>query len=55
VKARVWKRDGAWEYDVQWDGPPRMRATGTRATWQGAIDSVFGELAAHRLYLAGAP
>lgn len=55
MKARVWKQDGAWEYDVQWDGPPRMRATGTCATWRGAIVGVFDELAARLLYLAGAP
>lgn len=49
MKARIWKQDGAWEYDVRDDRPPRLRATGTCRTWESALASVLGELR----YMAG--
>lgn len=45
MKARVWKENGLWEWDVRDDRKPRMRSTGCAATWRRAMDSALDDLA----------
>ena len=45
MKARIWKENGLWEWDVRDEKTPRVRSTGCSATWQRAVDNVLGELA----------
>jgi hypothetical protein len=45
VKARIWKEDGLWEWDVRDDRPPATRSTGARSTWREAVDIALEELA----------
>lgn len=45
MKARIWKENGLWEWDVLDDGPPSTRSTGARFIWREAVDTALGELA----------
>ena len=44
MRARIWKEDGLWEWDVQDDREPRMRSTGASRSWLSALGIALHEM-----------